>query len=86
VVVVVQEAHFVSVRVGVRVVTVSVLVHDVFVLVPVMRMVVDLPAVCVCMVVRIRVLVFLVHFPALSLFSPCVMLRSQRCPLPLLVT
>ena len=70
VVVTVFEAHFVGVYVGVRVVTMRMLVNDVIVLMLVVGMVVDLLAMRVLMVMRCGVFVFWVHSSFLS-FSAC---------------
>ncbi len=62
VVVTVFETHCVGVHVGVRVVTVRMLVNDVIMLMLVVGMVVDLLAMRVLMVVRCAVFVLWVHF------------------------
>jgi hypothetical protein len=62
VVVTVLEAHFVGVLVGVRVVTVRMVVYHVIVLVLVVGMVMDLLTMRVLVVMRCSVFVFLAHF------------------------
>ena len=94
VVVTVLEAHFVGVRVRVRIMAMRVLVHDVIVLVRVMRMVVTLLTVRVLMAVRCRVVVELVHVlsflplfcSALRFSSVQVRATVQASPLPSWVT
>ena len=71
VVVTVFETHCVGVYVGVRVVTMRMLVNDVIMLMLVVGMVVDLLAMRVLMVMRRGVFVFWVHFPFLPLSGPC---------------
>ena len=79
VVVTVLEAHFVGVRVRVRIMAMRVLVHDVIVLVRVMRMVVTLLTVRVLMAVRCRVVVELIHILSFLpfFFSALRSLRSR---------
>ena len=86
VVVTVFETHCVGVHVGVRVVTMRMLVNDVIMLMLVVGMVVDLLAMRVLMVMRCAVFVFWVHLPFLPLSGPCERSDDQRGPLPSLVT
>ena len=86
VVVTVFETHCVGVRVGVRAVTVSMLVNDVIMLMLVVGMVVDLLAMRVLMVVWCAVFVLWVHFLSFLFLVHGRDQADQRGPLPSLVT
>ena len=92
VVVTVFETHCVGMHMGVGVVTVRMLVHDVIVLMLVVGMVVDLLTMGVGMVVRCGVVVLWVHFLSFLVLWPCFHSGSvetsdnQRRPLPSWVT